>query len=152
MQPCIVYHDAREVDVIDIARRLRKQDLDELEVLLPGKTPVQALLVSMNSSVWTRVALINGHPECVFGLGRDGATGIPWMMGTDVMMRHQRALLVEGRAEVEAMQRSCALLYNVTHARNTAAIRWLKRLGFQFGDQFDHNGHPLLPFYRHQHV
>jgi hypothetical protein len=42
-------------------------------------------------------------------------------------------------------------LANYVHATNTKSIRWLKRLGFSFGDPvagFGHGGGVFLPFYR----
>lgn len=151
----ITHHDATGEDLSHIARHLRKQDRVEVEAAT-GKSAERVLFDSWRSSKGTWIARVDGVPACLYGIAAHDSFegfGVPWMVGTDEMLRHQRALIFDAKKWVEKMQAQYPTLINATHARNTAAIRWLRWLGFQFTPEVTVNGHPFIPFYRtQQHV
>jgi hypothetical protein len=148
----VTYRPAALEDVLDVAPRLREQDRIEV-CAATGKSPMEAVSGSFQRSKRTWAAVIGGRPECLFGIGElDHRHGVPWMVGTPALLRHQRRLLVDARSVVEDMQAAYRVLYNITHARNYVSIRWLYRLGFEFGKPFYLNNEPFIPFYRHRHV
>lgn len=149
----VEYRVATLADALDIAPRLREQDRVEVAAASDTEDVQAALLASLDRSKRTWVAVIDGRPECIFGIGElNQHHGVPWMLGTPAILKHQRRLLVDARSIVEDMQDAYRVLYNMTHADNAVAIRWLKRLGFTFGAPFQHNSHTFLPFYRHRNV
>jgi hypothetical protein len=56
--------------------------------------------------------------------------GIPWMLGTDEVPQHRKALLKASKAWVEYQKPLYSALRNVVPADYPEAIRWLKWLGF----------------------
>lgn len=61
-------------------------------------------------------------------------TAIPWLVGTDALLRMGRTLNRMGKAYCAETLRDYPVLVNFVDVRNEASIRWLKRLGFEFGD------------------
>lgn len=114
-----------------IAARMR--ECDRIEVGAHGRTPKHALRrsLSLSSLAWT--ATVDGLPEAMLGvapLSILDSRGSPWMLGTDEVMRHPRALLEWGPMLVDAMVGQFARLENMVAAGNVKAVRLLIRLGF----------------------
>jgi hypothetical protein len=122
--------------IATLAERLRAQDLEELRAA-GWSDPHAALTASIERSRWSCLALIDGEPAALYGCAEQGTAlvpiGVPWMLGTELVPRHARVLQRYARAYIAAMLADYPRLYNAVHARNTVAVRWLKRLGFQFG-------------------
>lgn len=130
-----------------IARRMRA--IDALECEAGGRTPKQALRDGclFSDKAWT--ALVDGRPEAMFGVLTISAVeglGSPWMLGTDVVLRHARALLLHGPHYVDAMRDSIPRLRNLVSCDNGPAIRLLRKLGFTVGDVKVMRGN--MPFYQ----
>lgn len=90
-------------------------------------------------------------PLSLFGFvpaGLLSSTAIPWMVGTDDIRRRARALNRFGRLYCGAALDEFDLLVNYVDARHAESIRWLKRLGFTFGEPvpFGVQGLPFLRF------
>lgn len=132
----IAYHPATSHALEHIARHMRADDVDELRIM--GKDrPREAVFRSAMQSDVCFVAYVDGVPGAVFGVGTPyalGRVGAPWLLGTDVVERHARAMLVDGRQAVESWRRRYALLQNAVSVSNILSIRWLSRLGFEFGE------------------
>lgn len=119
-------------------------------------TPLVAMQNGLASTAETYVGMVGGDPVCMFGAAPFsimGGMGTAWMIGSRALDRYsvQRSLLLLSVPAVEYMQAQFPrLLYNFVDARNLAAIRWLRWLGFQFGDPIPYgvDGLPFLPFYR----
>lgn len=118
-----------------IARNIRAGDREELRVT--GRSdPHEAIRGSAQGSDAAFVALINGEPSAVFGVGTISQlprVGAPWLLATDVAGRHGRALVRDGRAVVHSWRRHYVLLQNAVSVKNDLSVRWLARLGFSFG-------------------
>lgn len=125
-----------EDDIIEIAPRMRQQDVDELWA--GGRTtPVEALVMSFSCSDLTFTGMIDNRPEFMFGLSFiSHATGLgsPWFLGTDEIKKHRRDFL---RASVEWRDMFLARmpdLRNCVDDRNELSKRWLRWLGFELTD------------------
>ena len=146
---------ATENDVRSIASRLREADRQEIW-LASGSQPLGVLVVALQQSEKAWVYTADGVPECVCGVvpGPVPSLGVPWMVGTPVMVKHQVALLREGRRVVQEMNEMYPTLWNLVSADSRTSIRWLKRLGFQLGDPIQHGpfNADFYPFMRFKDV
>lgn len=89
-------------------------------------------------------------PIALFGFARRGLAAdraAPWCVGTTGLTRRGKALTLHGRAYCRRTLDAFPLLENWVDVRNTAAIRWLAAIGFQFDDPAPH-GVEGLPFMR----
>lgn len=128
---------ATEDDARELAPLLRAEDRDE--VLALGLDPVDGLLHSVVGAreAWTYRA--DGRIVCMAGvapLSLIGATGVPWLLGSDLVLAHRRAFMVETRRTIGRWLTLFPMLRNVVDARYAAAIRWLGWLGFTIGEPF----------------
>lgn len=130
---------------------------DRAELWASGRSdPFEAMLRGISRTGTTYVALCNGRPAAMFGATPWSAMGgkaAVWMIGSTVLDEHgaQRALLSTSAPMIDAMQEQFPdLLYNFVDARNHKALRWLRWLGFGFGEPVPYgpDGLPFLPFYR----
>lgn len=131
-----------------MAGRWRQADIDELWAA-GHHTPEECVKVGIEHSPMAWTAFLDGVPVAVFGVSTPpllSSTGIPWMVGTVELDRHGSLLLKQGREKVGLMLTQFKRLMNFVDARNTKAIRWLKRLGFKFGEAQPY-GAEGLPFY-----
>lgn len=136
-----------------IAAHMR--EADKQEVWLATGCPPGLVLpraVGISREVWT--AVVDGVPAAIYGYSlTPTGEGIPWMLGTDEVPRHQRALVARGREIVRYIDTQCRCQVNLVHAENTRAIRWLKALGYSLEAPVKHGPFEALfiPFYRHPH-
>lgn len=125
---------ARAADLDAILPAIRAADLAECEALFgPGTLPTVARgTLTRSADAWAAEA--GGAPIALFGvapvIGMAVKIGVPWMFGTEAIHAHGRELLAEGRRYLQLMRAPFDRLDNVVDARNTASIRWLRRLGF----------------------
>lgn len=147
---------ARPEHVPPIARDMRAADRAEIwaTALLQ---PAEGLALSLATSPLAWTGLVDGRPACMFGAGAAPGTsnhGVPWLLGTDRIERHQVAFLRRNRAYVEAMQERFSILSNRVDARNADSIRWLLWLGFTLGAAVPHGPFalPFHPFWRMRHA
>lgn len=128
---------ATEEDVRELAPLLRVED--RLEVLALGLNPIEGLLQSLAGAqeAWTYRA--QGQIVCVAGIAPRsliGRTGVPWLLGAELVVRHRRSFMVETRRVVARWLTHFDALTNIVDARYEAAIRWLDWLGFEIGEPF----------------
>ena len=108
------------------------RDDDVAECAAMGFSPKRALRHSLmaSSEVWT--AKVDGVPEAMFGLvvtSALGGTGRPWMLGTDEIYRHPRAMIRGGKWFLARWLDSTSSLSNYVGSGNDRAIRLLRRWG-----------------------
>lgn len=111
---------------------------DVIECAAMGHAPKQALRNGLIASSWCCTALIDGRPEAMFGLVVRSALsgeGTPWMLGTDAIYRHPRAMLRWGPRFVAAMLDATPTLANLVAVRNGRAVRMLRRWGFDLSEE-----------------
>lgn len=88
-----------------------------------------------SSECWT--AKVDGRAEAMFGLVVEsalGGKGTPWMLGSDAIYRHPRAMIRSGEHVLARWLDSTPALSNLVHTGNTRAIRLLRRWGCQIGE------------------
>lgn len=112
---------------------MRKADVAELAAL-NLRDPHYTLARSVEASALAWTALADGEPALIVGVTPLGSlmgdVGAPWMLGTDLVTKHQRAFMRYSPGYIEKMQSAFSHLLNFVHAENKAACRWLKHMGF----------------------
>lgn len=116
-------------DAFSLAPRLRSADRVELEV--QGHVDMDVVLaesIAMSDEAWAYE--VEGVVHAVMGVVEGGSFGIPWMLGSDELFNHQKALLRLPFVYVPRWLDKYAVLMNFVHTENHRSIRWLKRIGF----------------------
>lgn len=145
-----VMRPATAADARYLATRLRASDLAEVKAVYDD--PHAALLEAITGSEICHVGEIGGQPVVIVGCAKSADrpldVGVPWLLGTDELTRRPGALTKLGRAYLALFRERWPTLLNFVDARNTASIRWLKRLGFDVRDpvEFGMHGERFHPF------
>lgn len=122
-----------------------------MELRAAGKSnPLAVLAECYERTEKPFTGIWNGHPCCVFGIARINyrafggvrqsakGLGAPWLLGTDGVVEARWKFLRESRGILESLERDYDVLWNQVHTRNEVHIRWLKWLGFDFGETVTH--------------
>lgn len=138
-------------DAEAIVASLRPADAAELWAS-NRTTGAECMAFGMRYGDQSWAGTVDGEPVCMFGVvpaSLLGRVGVPWMVGTTAMdrLRVQKALLHESRPALQAMFSRYDVLANVVDARNAAAIRWLRWLGFTVSDEAVPYGPDRQPFH-----
>ena len=139
--------DSVITDADYIAANMRQQDIDELAAS-GTRTPLQVLRESITDSIMCWTTLVNDRPAFVWGvvpMCMISGVGSIWMLGTDDLKLVRKQFIKYTPAYLEHILAAFPLIYNEVDTRNTVAIRWLKWLGFTFGD-IRENPHSGVPF------
>jgi ribosomal protein S18 acetylase RimI-like enzyme len=128
----IVVRGANDWDVERLAPRMRKADVEELEVIY-GKEPEEALRISILGAQRAWAGTVSGIVMCCFGVGHgsDENVGIPWLLAAEGIEKYQMPFLKRCRTYVHEMSQLYPVLVNYVTPQNVSAIRWLKWLGFK---------------------
>jgi hypothetical protein len=144
---------ATSAHIAELALTMRQADRDEA-IAQTGIHPALALGLSVGNSDAVWAGLADGKVLCVFGVSDvgdpSGDVGAPWMLGSDLLVVHQRKFLRHCAECVEKMQTMFPVLQNHVDERNITAIRWLRWLGFVILPTEAHGpyGLPFHPFER----
>lgn len=125
----ITIRPATRADAEFIAFNLRPSDRAEVEASAK-QSPQEALVRSFEASRECFVAVADGDPVAIFGVGLVGDVAVPWMLGTPVMRRYPVEVLRRAKAYVRRWLAEHRVLVNFVDARNKTSIRFLTRLGF----------------------
>jgi len=144
-------HEATMEDMGRVIAFARDADKEEAEAMT-GKPFVEALVQSYRCSSHCWVGYADIMPVCLFGvapINSFAGTAAPWMIGTTALDDQMvaRKFVRENGAMVAQMNELYHHLYNWVDARNVAAIRWLKWLGFEVGEAPAPFGPEGLPFH-----
>lgn len=119
----------------EIAKIVRQADIDEITGAL-GIEMVNGLRVCFGGSCKASKIVVGDKIVAVFGDAiHDRDTGVPWLISTIHVEKRAKQFLRVCKPEVHEMLTRHAQLVNFVDARNTQAIRWLKWLGFEFGEE-----------------
>lgn len=131
--------DARAADVAELWAQARV-------------SPAQAMERGLRASpAMSFVVEADGVPLCMFGATAHNAlagVGVPWLVGTNALLRHRREFVRVAPQVVAWLQQAYPVLVNAVNCRNAVAVRWLRWLGFEFGEAFALNGERFAPFIR----
>ena len=125
---------------------------DIAEVRAGGHEPAEALRHSVARSAMCWTATVDGVPAAIFGVAPLGSVldprGAPWLLGTDDVPRSRRALAALTPRYIREMLGMFPHLLNLVHAPNTAAVGWLRHVGFTLGQTIAHpaTGEPFILF------
>lgn len=147
----MIFKDLTYPDIEFIAQNLRKQDVDELKAVHGEGVDILDLLYrSIKLSQFCQIGYCErtGEPVCIAGLTRthDENVGVPWLLGTERLYGFGRAFVIEGKRVVDEMLSITKFLVNYVDCRNTAAIRWLKHIGFEIHEPVEF-GVNKMPFH-----
>jgi len=115
---------------------MRAADVDEV-MAASGRTPHEALEISLRKSAIAWTALIDGRPEIMFGAGDLNVltlTAAPWLLGTDAVAQNYRAFLRGSLDWRDQLLGRYAVLRNVVDDRNEISKRWLRWMGFELSE------------------
>lgn len=152
MSAILVIREATQADVTAILPRLRKADRLELE--LSSGTDVEATLHRAIETPGENLAGgLDGEVVVLGGCASDSVgVGVPWMVGTDKLTANLRTFIQLGGVMRARYEKQYALLTNFVHAENAIHIRWLRHIGFSFGETIPDFGvgkAPFIQFYRY---
>ena len=119
-----------------IAADMRQADVDEIWAS-NHYTPIDGLMESWKVSDYSAVVVINNEPCVMVGLviaNILGGVGVPWLMGSNAIMKYKSSFMRYGPELIEQMLDVCPKLVNYVHVKNKASVRWLKQVGFKFDD------------------
>lgn len=120
-------------DVPAIAAMARQADIEEMRDGA-GVTVADALDLGLRTSLRASVIMAGDKPVAAFGDASGGlftGVGVPWLISTVHVEQHARGFLRVCRPLVQDMLNRHSMLMNYVDDRNTAAIRWLRWLGFE---------------------
>lgn len=131
--------------IVYLTPRLRA--FDKLECMAAGYTAEDGLRYSVAVSRHAFTFLHEGIPLGAYGVCpiQDGGA-LFWLLGTDEIAKHGKDFL---RRSLELRDKYLSYykyLTNAVHVENKASIRWLTRLGAQWGETTAANGVPLIHF------
>lgn len=135
-------------DCLDLATRMRKEDVQEL-LHLNDLGPRENLLLLFHQGetfavVWgTEVVALFGH------YGYPGMVGVPWMLASPTLTKIRKSFLRECREYVLRMLKVYGKLENYVWTENEVHIKWLRWLGFEFDPAVPYgiNDQPFQRFY-----
>jgi hypothetical protein len=119
-----------------IATRMRAADVEETGAM--GRTPKQALRLGLRASVDCMTVLIDGRPEAMLGLTPKNlleGEGMAWMLGTEAVYGNARAWLHLAPQMLQRWGDSTRRLVGLVGRKNARAIRLLRRLAFEVGEE-----------------
>lgn len=118
-----------------VAEHMR--EMDKFECLATGfATPIDAIKQGFEASVNMKTGFYKDTPLCVWGEVPDTSGGaVIWQLGTDAVLRHKRAFMVESKKVIEDMLTRYTYLTNVVCMENKESVRWLKWLGAWFKEE-----------------
>jgi hypothetical protein len=139
---------ARLTHIGPIAVQMRDADRHECEAF--GRSPKQALRISLRTSLHALTALDDDGPVCMLGVCPGSlitGKGVPWMLGTDRMFDHATDLMRHGPRVLAWWLREFETLENIVSTDNEAAIRLLRYWGAEVGSaERMHRGVAFVPF------
>lgn len=135
---------ATAADALIISPNLRIEDHAEV-LACTGQEPGQVLPMCVEANrTWKAVAQPNGPPVALFGINGS----VPWMVATPDLIHHQLSFLKQAKNIIQLMHHyGGPFLQNFVDARNDVHIRWLKYMGFTFGNLIPEYGAARIPFW-----
>ncbi|MDY2983873.1 MAG: hypothetical protein SOR75_00900 [Synergistes jonesii] len=132
------------METIDDMREADRRELEAAE----GDVKIAVLRGWLGSSYCFAARDGRGRTLGLFGVFREDAHWwCPWLIGTSALDECRRDFVRLSAALFPRLLKRFPNMRNYVDARNERSVRWLKRLGFQFGAPEPY-GVAGLPFYR----
>lgn len=128
------------------ALNVRQADIDEV-FAASGLDIKEALRVSLNMVGYHYAGYINNELICIFGVGGLYSFGIPYMIGSDKIIKYKKTFLTYSSGFIDKMKKQYSYMTNFVDARSVVAIEWLKWLGFTIHEAKPY-GYLGLPFHK----
>ena len=119
--------------ILELSRTMREADKDEVWAAA-GMLPLQSLQASVDTTPHPYTGLVDGEVMNIWGVGKHpdfNLVGYPWMLASDLVIKHKRLFLRESLIALEVMKKEAPYLINMVDTRNKVAIKWLRWLGFE---------------------
>ena len=127
-----------ESDIKFLAENIREADKAEVEAF--GITVSDIIKVTFDcKNADNHTALYDGVPMAMFGTHKEspiGVTATIWMLGTSDVGKCPRELITKAREVISKGLLENVELMNYIDCRYKKTLRWLKHLGFSFGEPF----------------
>lgn len=126
--------EVRPGDAALLAANMRPADVLEVEAVHGPGDLTAAIEEALASSTLSWTAEADGELMCIFGVAPVSLmsdVGVPWLLGTPVVQRNGRALTRLAPTYIARMLTAFPCLANGVDTRNTAAVRWIARMGFE---------------------
>lgn len=138
-------------DIDYLSRNMRQSDIDESRILsLLEPADAVKLSIAVSDDDYTLAVLADDQLLCITGVARTSLiddTASIWLLGTHHIGKFRRELLVDVKRGIGHLLHRFTKLYNYVDVDNKACIKWLERVGFQFGDVVDiGNNHYAIYF------
>ena len=130
----ITYRPTEPHDIPYLARNLRRGDLEEIKAGR-NQDPETAIRASAEASEEVYTAVADEGPIAIFGVAKTPGkpdNGCIWMLGTDAVPNHRRALSIISEEVFERWHKRYPVLWNYVDSRNVVHINWLKHVGCSF--------------------
>lgn len=144
----VSFRSASAEDAKWFAPRLRAADRQEI-IAATGETPDLTLRASVAMGD-AMVGMVDDEPVALLGFPMMSllpTTIRPWMVGTDQVEAHDRAVARASYEMVNLHRRRCDVMVNHVDGRNLKAIKWLGWLGFTIEEARPHGPYGV-PFHR----
>lgn len=131
-----------------IAKHARTSDINEVKVTEGNNVAIYDVLHrSRSASAFCLTWFIpsGGIPLAISGIAESPLNvdvGFPWMLGTNMMFKYPRQILIESRKFMKrALESRFKYLYNYVYDNNEPSKRYLKAIGFKL-----HEPEPRGPY------
>jgi len=135
---------ANLVDALEIAHKLRYEDIREIEAL-SGLTPKEAIQTSLMASQGlgkAYIAYVNESPEVLFGVSGSNTIGVghPWLLGSSAISELPIRFVRLSLRFIKEFQEIFPILTNIIDLRNTIYLKWLEHMGFRIIKEYPNTG------------
>jgi len=129
----------REIEVnrknlIDFLDDIRECDKEELIFFLGKKYKNQFIKTVLSNKQYTYFLAENANPIAIGGICPDKNKGIVWLLCTNKAKQNKKFLYSYIKNKITLFKKEYDFLYNYIYRSNFAAIKWLKKNGFNFID------------------
>lgn len=135
--PDVEIREVTDEAVKYVAENMRLDDVAEVWAL-SRLSPQVALDTSVAITPYSLAAYVDGRPAAVFGVYERllGNVGVPWLLGTDDVLKGARVLLQHTKPFLKHQLLSYRRLENEVHAENRLAVRYLRWAGFTLSEPY----------------
>lgn len=139
-----------ERDIRMLAENLRPADQEEVKAYFNDDYH-WAIKTSVKYSRDAWAVIVNGKLLFIVGVGLTsmiGRVGCPWLLGTNHIAKYPKEFFKQCSIILQELKEEYSLLANHVYAKNDAAVRFLKHLGFKLkeAEPYGKNGEMFFPF------